>query len=364
MMPASRLFTPGDIGTLVLPNRLVRSATAERMANPDGTPKPGLKALYQELARGGVGLIITGHMYVHPSGKAHPEMMGVYSDDMVPGLAELADAVHQEGGRAVVQINHGGMQCSRETVPETIAPSAVTAPSSERPAREMTPDEIALLIEAYGQAARRAKEAGFDGVQIHAAHGYLISQFLSPFINHRADEWGGDLEGRMRFLGAVCRAVRKQVGPEYPVFVKLGMMDGVEGGLTADESVRVVAALGGMGLDGVEISGGIASDATRTGIRSESDEAYYRPLAQQARPMTKLPIVLVGGFRSRKVMEDVLAAGDADFISLCRPLICEPDLPNRLRAGTQERSACISANRCWPDEMDEGIACKCRIERG
>jgi len=360
------LFEPGNIGTLTLPNRLIRSATAERLADADGRPKPRLEALYQELARGGVGLIITGHMYVHPSGKAHPEMTGIHSDEMIPGLAELADAVHREGGRVAVQINHGGMQCSRETVSETIAPSAVNAPFLTMPAREMTTDEIALLIQAYGQAARRAREAGFDGVQIHGAHGYLIGQFLSPFVNRRTDAWGGNLEGRMRFLRAVCQAVREQVGPDYPVFIKLGMMDGVKGGLTPEQGVRVVAALEEIGLDAVEISGGIGGGRNlnvRTGIRSEVDEAYFRPLARQARLATRLPIILVGGFRSRRVMEDVLDAGDADFISLCRPLICEPDLPNRLCMGLQERSSCISANRCWPEGPDEGLACKCPIER-
>jgi 2,4-dienoyl-CoA reductase-like NADH-dependent reductase (Old Yellow Enzyme family) len=359
------LFTPGRIGTLTLPNRLVRSATAERMADADGRPRPQLGALYEELARGGVGLIITGHMYIHPSGKAHPEMTGIYADELIPGLAELAGAVHRAGGKVFVQINHGGMQCSRETVPETIAPSAVDASFLERPAREMTPGEIALLIQAYRQAARRAQEAGFDGVQIHGAHGYLIGQFLSPFVNHRTDEWGGDGEGRTRFLRAVCQAVREQVGPDYPVAIKLGMMDGVEGGLTAGNGARVVAALEEMGIGGIEISGGIGGGRninTRAGIRSEADEAYFRPLARQARPATRLPIMLVGGFRSRSVMEEVLGAGDADFISLCRPLICEPDLPNQLRTGMQERSRCISANRCWAEREGEGIACKCPIE--
>ena len=360
----SLLFTPGRIGTLELPNRLVRSATAERMADGDGRPKLQLRALYEELVRGGVGLIVTGHMYVHPSGKAHPEMTGIHSDEMMPALAELAQAVHREGGRVVAQINHGGMQCSRETVPQTVAPSKIEAPFLSRAAREMTRDEIALLVQAYGQAARRAREAGFDGVQLHGAHGYLIGQFLSPFVNCRTDEWGGDLEGRMRFLRAVCEAVREQVGPDYPVFVKLGMIDEVEGGLTPEQGVRVVAALEQMGLDAVEISGGIGGDRNinaRPGIRSEVEEGYFRPLARQARPLTRLPILLVGGFRSRRVMEEVLAAGEADFISLGRPLICEPDLPNRLRAGMQERSACISANRCWAEGPDEGIACKCPV---
>jgi 2,4-dienoyl-CoA reductase-like NADH-dependent reductase (Old Yellow Enzyme family) len=313
-----------------------------------------------------VGLIITGHMYVHPSGKAHPEMTGIHSDELIPSLAELAHAVHREGGHVVIQINHGGMQCSPQTASETMAPSALDAPFLQRPAREMTSDEIALLIQAYAQAARRAQEAGLDGVQIHGAHGYLVSQFLSPFVNRRADEWGGDLEGRMRFLRAVCQAVREQVGPDYPVLVKLGMMDGVEGGLMLEEGLQVVAALEGMGLDAVEISGGIGGGRdlnVRPAIRSEEDEAYFRPLARQARPVTRLPIMLVGGFRSWRAMEAALVAGDADFISLCRPLICEPDLPNRLRLGLQERSACISANRCWPEGTDEGIACRCPVER-
>lgn len=355
------LFASGNIGTLALPNRLVRSATAESLADAAGRPRPQLRQLYQELARGGVGLIITGHMYVHPSGRAHPEMTGIYSDELIPSLAELADVVHQEGGRVVVQINHGGMQCSPEAVSQTIAPSAVDAPFLSRPAREMTPDEVVLLVRSYAQAARRAQEAGFDGVQIHGAHGYLVSQFLSPFVNRRADEWGGDLEGRMCFLRAVCQAVREQVGPDYPMLIKLGLMDGMEGGLTPEGGVQVAAALEEMGLDGMEISGGIGGGRalnTRKGIRSEADEAYFRFLAQKARPVTRLPIILVGGFRSRQVMEEVLAAGDADFISLCRPLICEPDLPNRLRLGLQERSACISANRCWAEKTGEGIACK------
>jgi 2,4-dienoyl-CoA reductase-like NADH-dependent reductase (Old Yellow Enzyme family) len=359
------VFTSSRIGTLELPNRLIRSATAENMAdNSDGKPQPQLKRLYQELARGGVGLIITGHMYVHPSGKAHPEMTGIYSDTLVPSLAELADAVHREGGRIAAQINHGGMQC-QDTVAKTIAPSAIEAPFLNQPAQEISLEEIHLLIQAYAQAARRAQEAGFDAVQVHAAHGYLISQFLSPFVNRRSDEWGGDLERRMRFLRAVCQAVREQVGRDYPVFVKLGMMDGVEGGLTPEEAVQIVAALDEMGLDALEISGGVGGGRrylnTRPGVLSGIDEAYFRPLARQARPVTRLPIMLVGGLRSQQTMEEVLASGDADFISLCRPFICEPDLPNRLRLGQQQEAACISANCCWPETLGEGIACKCPL---
>lgn len=357
----SLLFTPSTFGTLTLANRLVRSATAERMADDDGRPRPELVQLYRDLAKGGVGLIITGHIYVHSSGKCHPEMTGIYDDALIPGLAELAKAVHREGGKIAVQINHGGMQCSRETVAGTIAPSAVDAPFLQQPAREMTPAEIEGAIDAYAQAARRAQVAGFDAVQLHGAHGYLINQFLSPFINRRTDGWGGDLEGRMRFLRLVCAAVRAQVGPEYPLFIKFGMVDGVEGGLTLDESVRVAASLAEMGLDAVEVSGGITGGKiqnSKPAIRDLAAEAYFRDFARAVRTVTPLPLMLVGGFRSRQVMDDVLNAGDADFISLCRPLIAEPNLPNRLREG-QARAACISGNRCWPKETGVGIACRC-----
>ena len=362
----SMLFTPVAIGALTLPNRIVRSATAERMADDEGRPQPRMADVYRELVRGEVGLIVTGHMYVHPGGKAHPEMTGVYSDELIPGLARLAEAVHQEGGLVTAQINHGGMQCYLAAVPDAIAPSDVLTSTRNRPAREMSVGEIELVIDAYAQAARRVKEAGLDGVQLHAAHGYLISQFLSPFINKRTDKWGGDLEGRMHFLRAVCQAVRAQVGPLYPVWTKLGMQDAVEGGLTLEEGTRVVEALQGMGLDGVEISIGVAgvrSGSMRTGIRTEADEAYFRSMAQQARRVTRRPIALVGGFRTQSVMEGVLASGDADCISLCRPLICEPDLPRRMRLGLQQHSSCISTNLCWTDKLGEGTACRCPIEK-
>jgi 2,4-dienoyl-CoA reductase-like NADH-dependent reductase (Old Yellow Enzyme family) len=360
------LFTPHPIGSLQIPNRLVRSATAERMADADGRPLPPLTRLYEELARGGVGLIITGHMYVHPSGKAHDEMTGIHADELIPDLAKFAQAVHDLEGLIVPQINHGGMNSLAETVFEPIAPSAIDEPFLTRPAREMTPLEVDTAIQAFADAARRCQDAGFDGVQIHAAHGYLISQFLSPFVNKRTDRWGGTAEKRMQFLRDVCSAVRDQVGSEYPVLIKFGMMDSVRGGLSSEEGARVVAALAGMGINAVEISGGLGGKKNlnvRKGIKSEAKEAYFLSLAREARPVTELPILLVGGFRSRAVMERVLADGLADYVSLCRPLISEPDLPNQFKLGLKEKSRCLSANNCWANEPGEGIACKCPHDR-
>ncbi|HFD39563.1 MAG TPA: NADH:flavin oxidoreductase, partial [Anaerolineae bacterium] len=212
---SGNLFTPIQIGSLELKNRLVRSATAERLATePIGRATSALAEMYRTLARGGVGLIVTGHAYVAPEGKAHPEMLSVHCDQMLPGLRTLTEAVHAEGGRIAMQINHGGRQ-SDPALPERVAPSAVPRPGDERPPRAMTHREIIETVDAFAQAARRAKEAGFDAVQIHAAHGYLIGQFLSPHTNRRTDRWGGDFERRLRFLAAVCEAVRGQVGADY-----------------------------------------------------------------------------------------------------------------------------------------------------
>ncbi len=359
----SLLFSPAKLGSLELPNRIMRSATAERMADEAGYPRQQYYDLYRELAAGGVGLIITGHMYVHPSGKCHSEMTGIYEDAQIPGLAKLADIIHAEGGKVVVQINHGGMQCAKELVPGTIAPSAIDAEFLQQPAREMTVDDIEMLIKAYARAAKRVREAGIDGVQLHGAHGYLINQFLSPYINQRRDKWGGNFENRSRFLLEVVNTVREQVGLDYPVMIKLGMQDGIEGGLSSDEGARVIAQMNKMGIDGIEISGGIRAPNSKKGICRPEEEAYFRQLARRAKSVTDLPIALVGGLRTRNVMEDVLASGDADFVSLCRPLISEPDFPNLLKTKVKEKSQCISANNCWADESGIGISCKCPLDK-
>jgi 2,4-dienoyl-CoA reductase-like NADH-dependent reductase (Old Yellow Enzyme family) len=199
------------------------------MADDVGRPNEDFYKLYRELAEGGVGLIITGHMFVHRSGHAHQGMTGIYKEDLVPGLSRLADDIHEKDGRVVVQINHGGMQCEKTTVSDMIAPSSVDLERLEAPSREISEDEILQMIEAYGDAAKRVKDAGFDGVQIHSAHGYLISEFLSPLINKRTDEWGGDPTRRMRFLREVSKNVREKVGPDFPMLIKLGMMDGIDG---------------------------------------------------------------------------------------------------------------------------------------
>ena len=357
------LFTPGAIGLLELPNRLVRSATAERMADESGVPQPGLVTLYQDLAAGGIGLIITGHMYVNPGGKCHSEMTGVDRDEIIPGLSNLAQTVHQSGGKIAVQINHGGGKCDPEILEDALSPSTAGADSIfSRNTRELEEGQILEIIKNFTQAAWRVKEAGFDAVQIHAAHGYLVSQFLSPITNQREDQWGGSLQNRSRFLRKISLAVREKVGEEFPVFIKFGIADGCENGFLLEEGLELISNFESWGLDGVEISSGFSGElfsSIQEGIKSPEQEGYFLPFVRKAREKTGLPILAVGGFRSRMVMEKTLLTGASDFISLCRPLIREPLLPSQLLSGTASRSDCISATLCWAEIPGEGISCKC-----
>jgi len=356
------LFTPAKIGNLELKNRLVRSATQEGLADEKGFMDARIYDMYRDLAKGGVGLIITGHMYIHPSGRANPQMSGIYSDEHMPRLKKLAEIVHAECGKICAQINHAGMYADRETGLDLVSASDADPALFKREAREMTNQEAKDLIAAFALAAGRAKQAGFDAVQIHAAHGYLISQFHSPLINQRSDEFGGDLHGRMNFLREVASAVREQVGPDYPVLIKLGMMDGKNGGLSLEDGTQIVRELEGMGIDGIELSGGLGGELVtnvKKGVQNESKEAYFLPFAEAAKPATELPIILVGGFRSRSVMEKALSSGNVDFVSIARPLINDPYFPAKLQTGEVEKSGCLSANNCWPEAPGAGISCKC-----
>ncbi len=354
------LFEAGKIGTLAVPNRLVRSATGESLADGDGRPLPELDGLYRALAEGGVGLIITGHAYVAPDGRCHTKMSGIYADELIADWRRVTQAVHDAGGKIAIQINHGGRQCAEEAVGGTLlAPSAVPVSRGKPRPKELGERDIRRLIQAYALAAGRAQEAGFDAVQLHSAHGYLIHSFNSPASNWRRDAWGGSPARRLRFLEEVASAVRDQVGGDYTLLVKLGVVDFVRDGLTEADGVEIVRHLRDMGLDAVEISGGIGDGNVRQGIRRVEDEAYFEPIARKARYATDLPIILVGGMRSRSVMERILHEGTADFISMCRPLIREPDLPNRLRDG-QEKATCVSCNQCAPREGELGISCHYR----
>ncbi len=356
----SILFKPIEINGMVVPNRFVRSATNDRCADVSGRVNDGFIAHYEAMAAGGIGLIITGHAYVKWNGKASTTMMGVHNDDLVPDLKRLVKAVHQYDSKIVMQINHAGRQTSSSTVGETpVAPSAVYYKLSNETPRALTEDEIEEIIDAYAAAAERAVSAGFDGLQIHAAHGYLASQFMSPFTNKREDKWGGSLENRMRFPLEVYRRVRKAVGDNYPVLIKLNSEDFMDGGLTIEEGARIAKAISLEGIDAIEISGGMAESGdhiAKRGIKEESDEAYYLANAKKFREVIDVPLILVGGLRSPGLLQNLLEAGEADMVSLCRPFIREPNLVNRWKQGDTRKADCISCTGCLK-YRDEQVRC-------
>jgi 2,4-dienoyl-CoA reductase-like NADH-dependent reductase (Old Yellow Enzyme family) len=358
----SVLFERTEINNMVLANRFVRSATWLGMAAGDGAVTPRLIHTMKTLAEGRVGLIISGHAYVSPEGLAGPWQLGAYKDELVPGLKGMTEAVHDAGGRIVMQIAHAGtFAFAKETGLEPWAVSVFEG-LARSPRHEMTLEDIQALAAAFGDAARRAREAGFDGVQIHAAHGYLLSQFLSPAFNRRRDEYGGSVENRSRAHLEVYRAVREAVGADYPVLIKMNGRDFGEGGLEVKDALEAALRLEAAGLDAVELSGGLVTGGrlspSRPGIKTEDREAYFREEALIFKEKLRIPLILVGGIRSFGVAEGLVQGGVADYISMSRPLIREPYLVRRWMEGERQRSICLSDNLCFgPGRKGKGVFC-------
>lgn len=350
----SKLFEPVTIGGLKLRNRFVRSATQDFLGEPDGTVSGREVELYRALAAGGVGLIITAHAYVqHPLGRASVKQNAIYDDRFVDGYRRLAAAVHAEGTALVLQVSHAGRQTPPDWPEELtpVAPSAVADSSSGRTPRALTEEEIWSLVDAYAAAMGRAKAAGCDGVQLHIAHGYLLSSFISPYTNRRTDMWGGSLENRCRILREIMTRGRQAVGKDYPVLVKLNSTDGLagDGCLSLADVVAVAENLARWGVDAIEVSGGIREAKgvmSRPAVAKPADEAYFAEAARAVKAAAGVPVILVGGLRSLSVMEEVVASGTADLVALSRPFVREPDLVNRLRNG-QEKAGCVSCNACF-----------------
>ena len=308
-----------------------------------------------DLAKGGVGLIITGHAYVQQVGQAGPWQLGVYKDDLLPNLQKMTEAVHAHEGKIIMQLAHAGTIAVERLT--GMAPRAVSEYEglAETPRDELSIDDIQELADDFGKAAKRAQNAGFDGVQIHAAHGYLLSQFLSPTFNRREDAYGGSLANRSRVLLEVLQNIRLQVGKDYPVLVKINCEDCTEDGLTLDDSVQVGRMLVDNGIDAIELSSG---KAARMGIHSQEKEAYHQDQARRYKAELDIPLILVGGLRSFEKSEQIVNEGVADYISMCRPLIREPGLVNRWKNGDLSKAACLSDNQCFkPGQQGHGIYC-------
>jgi 2,4-dienoyl-CoA reductase-like NADH-dependent reductase (Old Yellow Enzyme family) len=359
----AELFEVSAINSMELKNRFVRSATWEGLAGDDGSCTPRLIELIVELAKGGVGLIISSHAFVSREGQAGPWQLGIYGDERIPNLSEMTEAVHKLGGKIVLQLAHAGCRTTSDlTGMEPLGPSNRETEGGIA-CRGMTHDEIRQTVEAFAEAAVRAQKGGFDGVQIHAAHGYLLSQFLSPFYNKRNDDYGATIENRARIVLEVLQAMRGKVGDRFPVLLKMNSEDFLETGLSVEEMVQVAAMLEKAGIDAIELSGGTADSGrflpVRAGrIKSEEEEVYYRQAAKRLKEKTRVPLVLVGGIRSYNVAEELIRTGPADYISLSRPLIREPHLINRWKSGDRRKSTCLSDNLCFkPTRAGEGLYC-------
>lgn len=360
----AELFEGTSINGMSMANRFVRSATWEGLADKDGSVTQRLIEVMVELAWGEVGLIISGYTFVSPEGQSNPGQLAVYDDRFLPGLQDMVRAVHSVGGKIALQVVHGGCSANSELSGlEPIGPSAREQDGWPR-CRPAGRADIAAIGLAFARAAGRAKQAGFDAVQIHAAHGFLLSQFLSPAFNKRKDEYGGTLENRARLLLEVVRGVREALGPEYPVLIKINSEDFLDGGMTREEAVQVSAMLEKASIDAIELSGGTVASPEkflppRPGrLKTPEHEVYYREAARLYKREVAIPLMLVGGIRSYEVAEKLVREGTADYISMSRPLICEPGLVKRWREGDRRPAECVSDNACFAPGLEgKGIYC-------
>jgi len=358
-----KLFETSAINGMTLANRFVRSATWEGMCEKDGRPTARLAECYRELAAGGVGLVITGYAFVRPDGKQLPGKMGIHTDDFAAEMRALTQAVHNKGGKICMQIVHAGGQTTTKTAGRRpLAPSAVKVDQFPEEPEAMSKNDIDEIIGAFGSAAGRAKSYGFDAVQLHSAHGYLINQFLSPLTNIRTDSYGGSVQNRCLFLIEVYRSVRSGVGPDFPVLVKLNGSDNLDGGLSLNDAVYAACLLDREKIDGIEVSGGTSASGekvpVRIGIDTPALEAYNLPLAREIKKAVRCPVMAVGGFRSPEVVNKAIVEDGIDYISMARPFIREPKLIKRWQAGDYTHARCISCNGCFrPGLREGGIYC-------
>jgi 2,4-dienoyl-CoA reductase-like NADH-dependent reductase (Old Yellow Enzyme family) len=348
------LDQPFSVNGMIVKNRILRSATMENMADSEGHVTAGLMKLYHKLSMGGAGLIITGSAAVELSGRVWDHQLAVWDDDCIDGLTRLAKVIHKygDGCKCAVQLHHGGVS----GYGYSYGGKQTKFSLDDAPA-----EVIEKAIASFGAAASRVKRAGFDAVAVHAAHGYLISQFLSPVTNHRTDEWGGSLGNRMRFALGVVRSIRDSVGETMPLAWKMNCDDYHEGGQGIREYAQIAKDLKESGVDLIELSGGLKDQMKlRVQLAKEAGalEAYFHRAIQPFRDaIGGKALAITGGIRSLPAMEALLNQG-VDFIGMCRPLICEPELPRRLLGSPDKRTAkCTSCSKCLLRIAREPVKC-------
>jgi 2,4-dienoyl-CoA reductase-like NADH-dependent reductase (Old Yellow Enzyme family)/thioredoxin reductase len=360
------LFTPFRIGNLELKNRIVMPPMATHFAGEDGAVNDRHIAYYLKRIKGGVGYITFEHTGVLKQGRAFPNMALIDSDEHIPPFKRLVDAIHGEGGKIVIQINHAGRQTSASfTGFPIVAPSAIPCPVRKEMPQELTQEGIQKIIEAFRQAARRVKETGADGVEIHMAHGYLLNQFLSPFSNKREDEYGGDPERRMKMAIEVLRTVRNQVGSDFLVLCRLSADEYVEGGLKLEDTREIAKALERNGADALHVSACVAASGYLNHPPYYAEEGVFVHLAQGIKSVVSLPVITVGRIRTPELANQILEEKKADLISMGRALIADPNFPMKaLQGRTEEIIPCISCNRCVQSIRKGALQCAVNPETG
>lgn len=389
------VFEHTSFAGIKVKNRIIRSATHEGMADEKGFPTEKLKELYIRLAKGDVGAIITGYAAIQADGKSPLfAMTMIDNDDSIPAYREIANTVHEYDTPIIMQIAHCGRQTrSRSTGLQTVAPSALRdAFYSEDMPKELSEDEINEIIDNFVSAIIRIRRAGFDGVQLHAAHGYLLSEFLSSYSNRRKDRWGGSTENKYRIIAEIFKRAKEQVG-DYPILVKLNAYDGRKSGMKIEEAVRIAQMLEESGCAAIEVSCGVAEDGLY-GVRGKELPAdavmkytfKYKNLPRlvkaiakpalktfmkQPKPLLKfnldaaiqikmavnIPVIAVGGINNMDDINQIIKNNNIDFVSMCRPFIIEPDIVSKFSKGTQTKSKCIMCNYCLIISEEKPLKC-------
>ena len=374
-MELKNLFSPGKIGNVKTKNRIIRSATWESRATEEGYVTDSLIEFYEELAKGGTGLIITGYIAVDPIGAQTIRMTRIYDDSYIPGQKKVVKTIHEYSDvKVAAQLAHTGNNVISSEL-ETVGPSPIRDPITKKICRELKSDEIKEIIKKFVEAGSRAYDIGYDMIQLHAGHGYLLSDFISPFTNRRNDEYGGSTLNKSRIIIDIYNQIRDNLGKSFPIMIKLTTQDflGEGKGLTLEDGVNITKSLVEIGFDAIEPTSG------RTNLRftnnksfpsvifsSPEEENYFLPNAKALKSVMKeCPLILMGGIRNPLSAEKFLDEKIADFISMCRPFIWEPDLPNRWKNGDLSHPLCTNCNACFMAGMKKNVYCvlKKKIEK-
>jgi 2,4-dienoyl-CoA reductase-like NADH-dependent reductase (Old Yellow Enzyme family)/thioredoxin reductase len=331
------LFKPGSIGKMELKNRIVMPPMVRNWATADGAITDRLLEHFAEVARGGVGFIIIEASYIEPRGKGFANEIGLYDDKLIPGLKKLVETVHDNGAKIAMQVYHAGRQTvSQVTGTQPVAPSPIPCPVEQEMPRELTTKEVEELVEAYAEGARRAKDAGFDAVEIHGTHGYLINQFLSPYSNKRTDKYGGSLEGRMRFALEIVERTREKVGKAFPIIFRLSGDEYVEGGLSIEDTKVIAQRLEKTGVDALHVSAGVYESTIKKGVIIQPmalPRGCLVHLAEGIKKVVRIPVITVGRINNPELAESILREKKADFIAMGRALLADPELPKKAQEG-------------------------------